>query len=80
MDMPAPETKEEKFKKLVEHRVNETKKFLRLVGNLFNKHHYEYSDKQADEIIKTIRDDFEQLRARLNSEKAKSKRRFTLDE
>ena len=33
----------------------------------------------ADEIIKTIRDDFEQLKARLNSEKAKSKKRFTLD-
>lgn len=71
--------KEINFKKLAEHRVNEAKKYLRLVGNLFNRHHYTYTDKQADEIIKTLKNDFEQLKSRLNSEKSKQKNKFKLD-
>ena len=71
--------KEINFKKLAEHRVNEAKKYLRLVGNLFNRHHYEYTNKQADEIIKTLKNDFEQLKSRLNSEKSKQKNKFKLD-
>ena len=58
------ETREDKFKRLAESRVNAIIDKMRLLGHLANKSNYNYTDKQVDAIFKAIQKD-------LNSTKAK---------
>jgi hypothetical protein len=49
------ESKQEKFKRLGESRVNKIIKQVELLGNLANTSAYEYTEEQVKSIYKTIR-------------------------
>jgi hypothetical protein len=49
------ESKEERFKRLAEARVNKLLKSIRLLGNLSNKNNYAYTDDDIIEMLGKIR-------------------------
>lgn len=55
--------KSKKFKKLSNIRVANLLDNLRLVGNLANKRYYEYSEKEKNEILKAIRQEYNSMKA-----------------
>lgn len=55
--------KSKKFKKLSNIRVANLLDNLRLVGNLANKRYYEYSEKEKNEILKAIKQEYNSMRA-----------------
>lgn len=57
----------EKFKKLAEKRTNNALKTIKLIGNLANPSHYEYTDDQVKRILNA-----------LAAEVAATKRKFEL--
>ncbi len=56
--------KQEKFKKLAENRVGNVIKNLRLIGNLANKSHYNYTDAQIKKIFTTLTKELEATKAK----------------
>lgn len=48
------ESKNDKFKRLANKRVPAALEKIKLIENLSNKNNYEYSKKEADEIIKAL--------------------------
>jgi len=48
------ETKEDKFKRLANARVNNTIKQLELIGNLSNSSSYDYTDDEVRKIMSTL--------------------------
>ena len=46
--------KRKKFIRLAEIRVNNCVKYLRLTGNLSNRHNYEYNSEDYNKIIKVL--------------------------
>ena len=46
--------KSDKFKTLANARVNKVIKLVRLIGNLANKSHYEYTNKQSKQITDAL--------------------------
>ena len=61
------ETREEKFRRLAERRVNAIIDKLRLLGHLANKSNYSYTNEQVDAIFKVLQKDLNA--ANLNSQK-----------
>lgn len=54
--------KQQKFVKLANNRVNKAIKSIQLVSNLSNKQNYEYSDEQAQKIIRAIQSEVELMK------------------
>ena len=52
---PKKETKNERFKRLAEKRVNTLLDQLRLLGNLSNKNNYAYTAEEVDAICESLR-------------------------
>lgn len=69
--------KQEKFKELAEKRVNKTLTGLRLIGNLANRNNYDYTERQADLILRTLEAEMKILRQKFKSS-APSKKNFKL--
>jgi hypothetical protein len=61
------DTKQEKFKRLAEKRVNELLDKFRLVGNLADKRNYSYSEDQARQIVRAIEEEIKTLRSKFLS-------------
>jgi hypothetical protein len=59
----------EKFERLAEKRVTEAIKKMRLIGNLANKHNYEYTDEHVKQIIDALEDELRLLKRRFKEEK-----------
>ena len=71
------ETKEVKFRRLAEQRVNAILDKLRLLGQLANKSNYGYTDAQVDSAFKAIQVELNATKAKFrNGDKAR--KRFTL--
>ena len=70
-------TRDERFKRLAEQRVNAVLDKLRLLGQLSNRSNYEYTDAQAEAIFKAIQKDINETKAKFR-EGGKEKERFTL--
>lgn len=51
------EQKSEKFLRLAEARTNKIIDTIRLLGNLSNQYHYEYTQEQVDEIFDAIQEE-----------------------
>ena len=51
--------KRNKFKRLAENRTNKIIDMVRLIGNLSNKSHYEYTEEEVDFIFETIQEELE---------------------
>ena len=70
--------KEEKFKKLAEPRVRKALKMIKLVGNLANRAHYEYSKIQTDKIITALQNEVTAIKSRFKSKRSREDTDFTL--
>ncbi len=73
----APETREQRFRRLAEQRVNAILDRIRLLGQLANKSNYEYSDAQVEAIFKAIQKDVNAAKSKFREGK-KGRGRFTL--
>ena len=70
-------TREERFKRLAEQRVNGVLDKLRLLGQLSNRSNYEYTDLEVQAIFKAIQKDVNETKAKFKEDR-KRKERFTL--
>ena len=71
------QSKEERFQRLAEQRVNAILDKLRLLGQLGNKGNYEYSDEQVDLIFRAIQKELNTTKAKFRNG-PKDRKRFTL--
>tara|TARA_B100000965_G_scaffold392711_1_gene402575 strand:- start:1126 stop:1347 length:222 start_codon:yes stop_codon:yes gene_type:complete len=46
--------KDKKFREIAKRRVNKAIKIIQLIGNLANKSHYSYDEKEADQILQAL--------------------------
>ena len=70
--------KEENFRKLAESRVRKALKMIKLVGNLANRTHYEYSKMQADKITNALQSEVTSVKSRFKSKRSREDIDFTL--
>ncbi len=71
------EQKSEKFSRLAEARTNKIIDTIRLLGNLSNQYHYEYTQEQVDAIFDAIQEELDTQRKKFEPQKG-SKRKFRL--
>ena len=74
---PSKETKEQRFKRLAEQRVNVILDKLRLLGQLSNTSNYDYTEEQVDAAFRAIQVELNAARSKFRNG-SKSRRRFTL--
>lgn len=70
--------KRERFKSLAERRVNYVIDKLRLIGNLSDTRHYEYTNKDKDLIIAALQKELNNVKSRFQSSSSKKESGFTL--
>jgi len=79
-DRKEPAERAKKFKKLAKNRVNSATSYLRLIGNLANKSHYEYTEDDKTKIISHLREELRRLESRFKAEKrSNSREEFNFD-
>tara|TARA_B100000700_G_C14711049_1_gene699148 strand:+ start:522 stop:746 length:225 start_codon:yes stop_codon:yes gene_type:complete len=61
--------KSEKFKRLAKSRVNRAINMIRLIANLGNKAHYDYTPDQARKIVSALQSEVSNVRIKFNSKK-----------
>ena len=74
----AKETKEARFRRLGEQRVNAILDKLRLFGQLSNRSNYEYTDDQVDAAFRAIQKELNATRGKFRNG-SNSRKRFTLE-
>jgi len=62
--------KDKKFRELAKSRTNKTLKCIKLIGNLANKSHYEYSNDEADQIINAIEKEVRVIKQKFRNSKS----------
>ena len=75
--MAKAESKEEKFKRLAELRVNAALDRIRLLGQLSNRGNYDYTAEQVEMIFKALHKALAETKSKFR-ESAKDKARFML--
>ena len=68
------ETKNERFKRIAEKRVNVILDKLRVLGQLSEKRNYMYTDSQINQIFKAIDDELRVAKSKLQSDSSERKR------
>ena len=63
--------KKKEFIKLANKRVNKALKLIQLVGNLSNKAHYDYDERQASKIINALEVEIKSIKERFKEAKNK---------
>lgn len=66
----------ERFKSLANVRVNKAIKILKLIGNLSNKQHYSYEDKDIKKIFSAIDNEVKIMKQKFSSGNGKNKDKF----
>ena len=61
--------KSEKFRKLARSRVNRAINMIRLIANLGNKAHYDYTSEQARKIVNALQSEVSNVKIKFNSKK-----------
>ena len=61
--------KSEKFKRLAKSRVNRAINMIRLIANLGNKAHYDYTPDQARKIVSALQSEVSNVKTKFNSKK-----------
>ena len=61
--------KSENFKKLAKSRVNRAINMIRLIANLGNKAHYDYTSEQARKIVNALQSEVSNVKIKFNSKK-----------
>ena len=69
--------KSDKFKELARSRVNRAINMIRLIANLGNKTHYDYTQDQAKKIINVLQAEVSNVKVKFNSKK-RGTEEFTL--
>ena len=75
---PPKETKDERFRRLAEARVNKILDLFRLLGNLSGKANYIYSREQVEQIFTALQSELITVKMRFLQEQESSKKRFSL--
>ena len=70
--------KSDKFKELAENGVRKAIKLLKLIGNLANKTHYDYSSHDANKIISVLRNEVKNIETRFKSKNSTDDNDFKL--
>jgi len=70
------ETKNEKFIRLAEARVNSVIQKIQLIGNLSNKRNYDYSEKEVNELFKAIELELQRAKKLFEVEVSKENSKF----
>ena len=70
--------KRTKFEQLANTRVNKAIKILRLVGNLANKSHYNYTSTDSDKIISVLNQEVRNVKEKFNSKNSRETKEFKL--
>ena len=60
----------EKFHKLAKSRVNKAIKTIKLIGNLSNKSHYTYEQKEVDQIFNALNKEIKSTQSKFNHSKS----------
>ncbi len=71
-------SKKEKFKELAENRVKKALKLLKLIGNLANKTHYDYSTQDSNKILSVLRAEIKNIETRFKSKNSSDENDFKL--
>ena len=71
------ETKEQKFRRLAESRVNTVLDRLRLLGQLADKKNYDYTDEQVSKIFRAIDSELKDTKSKFQNGST-GRKRFTL--
>jgi len=71
------ETKEEKFKRLAEHRVNNALDKIRLIGNLASSQ-YAFTSDQVDKIVESLKASIADVEDKFHKQLDKKKTKFEL--
>ena len=61
--------KSENFRKLAKSRVNRAINMIRLIANLGNKAHYDYTSEQARKIVNALQSEVSNVKIKFNSKK-----------
>ena len=61
--------KSDKFKELARSRVNRAINMIRLIANLGNKAHYDYTPEQARKIVTALQSEVNNVKTKFNSKK-----------
>jgi len=72
------DSKQERFRRLAERRVNRAIKDLRLIGNLSNRNNYDYTTDQVAKILAALKRELRELRARFEDRTIPDEKRFQL--
>ena len=73
-------SKEDRFVRLAEKRVNELLDKFRLVGNLADRRNYAYTDEQSRLILKAVEDEVRALRVKFTISNTSKEKAFSLSE
>ena len=73
------ESKSDRFRRLVEPRVNKAEKAIKLVGNLGNRSLYEMTDKERKRIISHLRNELKKMENNLQSKSKREEGGFNID-
>ena len=65
----AKNNKSENFRKLAKSRVNRAINMIRLIANLGNKAHYDYTSEQARKIVNVLQSEVSNVKIKFNSKK-----------
>ena len=75
--MSRKESKTDRFRRLIEARVNKAIKMIRLIGNCSKENIYEYSPEQVSQVFEVLQDELNQARLKYLMP-GKPKKRFSL--
>ncbi len=66
--------KDNKFRELAKSRVNKAIKAIQLIGNLANKSHYSYTDKEADQVLNALEKELRATKYKFKNSKSGRRR------
>ena len=72
------EGKKHKFKRLAENRVPNAIQKIKLIGNLADPYNYDYTEEEANKIIRAIKSEYEDMVASFKKGLKKNKNSFKL--
>ena len=72
------ENKNKKFKDLAVARVNKALKNIQLIGNLSNKQHYSYEERDVKKIFSALENEIKSMKQKFSNGNGKNKDKFNL--
>ena len=71
------ESKSDRFRRVIEARVNKCSNLLRLIGNCANKNVYEYTPEEAEDVFAYLQEELDRAKERFSRPEGE-RRRFSL--